>query len=81
MRNILRTGAVLALGMLGGLAAASDYIVARSTDASIVKGTALLPSGIAGVLGGSIALFTAIASLLFLRDENTELLGLDVPAD
>ena len=41
MRNILRTGAVLALGMLGGLAAASDYIVARSTDASIVKGTAL----------------------------------------
>ena len=41
MRNILRTSAVLALGMLGGLAAASDYIVARSTDASIVKGTAL----------------------------------------
>ncbi len=39
MRNILRTSAVLALGMLGGLAAASDYIVARSTDASIVKGT------------------------------------------
>jgi drug/metabolite transporter (DMT)-like permease len=36
---------------------------------AIVKGTALLPSGIAGVLGGSIALFTAIASLLFLRTE------------
>jgi drug/metabolite transporter (DMT)-like permease len=36
---------------------------------SIVKGTALLPSGIAGVLGGSIALFTAIATLLFLRTE------------
>jgi drug/metabolite transporter (DMT)-like permease len=36
---------------------------------AIVKGTALLPSGIAGVLGGSIALFTSIASLLFLRTE------------
>ena len=36
---------------------------------SIVKGTALLPSSIAGVLGGSIALFTAIATLLFLRTE------------
>jgi drug/metabolite transporter (DMT)-like permease len=36
---------------------------------AIVKGTALLPSGIAGVLGGSIALFTAIFSLLLLRTE------------
>lgn len=36
---------------------------------AIVKGTALLPSGIAGVLGGSIAIFTAIFSLLFLRTE------------
>ncbi len=36
---------------------------------AIVKGTALLPSGIAGVLGGSIALFTALASRLFLRTE------------
>ncbi|MBA8879104.1 DMT family transporter [Phyllobacterium myrsinacearum] len=36
---------------------------------AIVKGTALLPSGIAGVLGGSIALFTAISSLVFLRTE------------
>ncbi|MGH8782356.1 DMT family transporter [Paraburkholderia sp.] len=36
---------------------------------AIVKGTALLPSGVAGVLGGSIAIFTAIFSLLFLRTE------------
>jgi drug/metabolite transporter (DMT)-like permease len=36
---------------------------------AIVKGTALLPSGIAGVLGGSIALFTALFSLLLLRTE------------
>jgi drug/metabolite transporter (DMT)-like permease len=36
---------------------------------AIVKGTALLPSGIAGVLGGSISLFTTIFSLLFLRIE------------
>jgi drug/metabolite transporter (DMT)-like permease len=36
---------------------------------AIVKGTALLPSGIAGVLGGSISLFTALFSLLFLRSE------------
>ncbi|MDN7179731.1 DMT family transporter [Caballeronia sp. SEWSISQ10-4 2] len=35
----------------------------------IVKGTALLPSGVAGVLGGSIAIFTAIFSLLLLRTE------------
>lgn len=36
---------------------------------TVIEGTALLPSGIAGVLGGSIALFTAISSLLFLRTE------------
>jgi drug/metabolite transporter (DMT)-like permease len=36
---------------------------------AIIKGTALVPLGIAGVLGGSIALFTAIFSLLFLRTE------------
>lgn len=36
---------------------------------SIAKGTALLPSGVAGVLGGSIALFTTVATLLFLRAE------------
>lgn len=36
---------------------------------TVIEGTALLPSGIAGVLGGSIALFTAIFSLLFLRTE------------
>src|SRR5215470_3206407 len=36
---------------------------------AIVKGTALLPTGVAGVLGGSIALFTAVFTLLFLRTE------------
>lgn len=36
---------------------------------AIVKGTALLPSGVAGILGGSIAMFTTIATLLFLRSE------------
>lgn len=36
---------------------------------AIAKGTALIPSGVAGVLGGSIALFTTIATLLFLRTE------------
>ena len=46
---------------------------------AIVKGTALLPSGVAGVLGGSIAIFTAIASVLFLRTERlNELMGLGV---
>jgi drug/metabolite transporter (DMT)-like permease len=36
---------------------------------AIAEGTARLPSGVAGVLGGSIALFTALATLLFLRTE------------
>ncbi|AFT90279.1 hypothetical protein BUPH_08482 (plasmid) [Paraburkholderia phenoliruptrix BR3459a] len=36
---------------------------------AIVKGTALLPSGVAGVLGGSIPSFTAISSIIFLRTE------------
>ncbi|MGP8432769.1 DMT family transporter [Paraburkholderia fungorum] len=36
---------------------------------AIIKGTALLPSGIAGVLGGSIAIFTTVFSYLFLRTE------------
>ncbi len=43
---------------------------------SIAEGTALLPSGIAGMLGGSIALFTTIASLLFLRTEKPNALML-----
>lgn len=41
---------------------------------AIAKGTVLLPSGVAGVLGGSIALFTTIATLLFLRTERLNLL-------
>lgn len=49
------------LVMAGG--ATAFYFIA------IIKGTALLPSGIAGVLGGAIALFTAIFSWLFLRSE------------
>ncbi|MEM5369080.1 DMT family transporter [Paraburkholderia azotifigens] len=36
---------------------------------AIIKGTALVPLGIAGVLGGSIALFTAMFSLVLLRSE------------
>ncbi|MVA22039.1 EamA family transporter [Agrobacterium vitis] len=43
---------------------------------AIAKGTALLPSGIAGVLGGSISLFTTIATLLFLRTEKPNTLML-----
>lgn len=36
---------------------------------AIAKGTALIPSGVAGVLGGSIAVFTTVAALFFLRTE------------
>ncbi|MDJ1637470.1 DMT family transporter [Rhizobium rhizogenes] len=43
---------------------------------AIAEGTALLPSGIAGVLGGSISLFTTIATLLFLRSEKLNALML-----
>jgi drug/metabolite transporter (DMT)-like permease len=43
---------------------------------AIAEGTALLPSGIAGVLGGSISLFTTIATLLFLRTERPNVLML-----
>ncbi|MEZ0212183.1 MAG: DMT family transporter [Xanthobacteraceae bacterium] len=43
---------------------------------AIAEGTALLPSGIAGVLGGSISLFTTIATLLFLRMEKPNALML-----
>ena len=48
--------------VMGAVATAFYYV-------AIVKGTALLPSGTAGVLGGSIAIFTAIFSLLLLRTE------------
>lgn len=51
------------------LATASYYF-------AIAKGAALLPSGIAGVLGGSISLFTTIATLLFLRTEKPNALML-----
>lgn len=43
---------------------------------AIAEGTAHLPSGIAGVLGGSISLFTTIATLLFLRTEKPNALML-----
>lgn len=43
---------------------------------AIAEGTALLPSGVAGVLGGSISLFTTIATLLFLRTEKPNALML-----
>jgi drug/metabolite transporter (DMT)-like permease len=43
---------------------------------AIAEGTARLPSGIAGVLGGSISLFTTIATLLFLRTEKPNTLML-----
>ncbi|UXN58635.1 DMT family transporter [Phyllobacterium zundukense] len=43
---------------------------------AIAEGTALLPSGTAGVLGGSIPLFTAVATLLFLRTEKPNALML-----
>ena len=43
---------------------------------AIAEGSALLPSGIAGVLGGSISLFTTIATLLFLRAERPNALML-----
>ncbi len=48
----------------------------RGLRASIAEGTALLPSGIAGILGGSIPLFTTIATLLFLRTEKPNALML-----
>src|ERR1700722_4389852 len=48
--------------VMGAVATAFSYF-------AIVKGTALLPSGMAGVLGGSIALFPAIFSLVLLRTE------------
>ncbi|MCV9947660.1 DMT family transporter [Rhizobium sp. BT-175] len=43
---------------------------------AIAEGTARLPSGIAGILGGSISLFTTIATLLFLRTEKPNALML-----
>lgn len=43
---------------------------------AIAEGTARLPSGVAGVLGGSISLFTTIATFLFLRTEKPNALML-----
>lgn len=43
---------------------------------AIAEGTARLPSGIAGVLGGSISLFTTLATLVFLRSEKPNALML-----
>ncbi len=48
--------------VMAALATAFSYF-------ATAKGTALLPSGIAGVLGASPPLFTAIASALFLPNE------------
>lgn len=48
--------------VMAALAAAFPYF-------AMAQGTTLLPSGIAGVLGGSSTLFTSLASGLFLRGE------------
>lgn len=49
-------------GVMAALATAFSYF-------TMAKGTALLPSSIAGVLGGSPALFTSVASVVLLRNE------------
>ena len=48
--------------MMAAFATAFSYF-------AMAQGTALLPSGIAGVLGASPALFTCVASAVFLRHE------------
>ncbi|WP_321813133.1 MULTISPECIES: DMT family transporter [unclassified Paraburkholderia] len=40
---------------------------------AIIKGTAMVPLGVAGVLSGSIALFTALFAVVFLRTERLTL--------
>ncbi|WP_028203851.1 DMT family transporter [Paraburkholderia nodosa] len=64
-QGVLRLGQIRYLhhfSMMAALATAFSYF-------AMAKGTALLPSGIAGVLGGSPAIFTSIASTVFLRNE------------
>lgn len=64
-QGVLRPGQVRYLHhftVMAALATAFCYF-------AMAKGTSLLPSGIAGVLGGSPAIFTSIASTLFLRHE------------
>lgn len=77
MRNIFRTSAVLALSVLGGLAAASDYIVARSTDASIVKGTALAAGVVVpAAVDAVVTLISAGGEVVILKGTES---GLKVP--
>jgi drug/metabolite transporter (DMT)-like permease len=64
-RRVIRRGQLRHLHhfvVMAGAATAFYYV-------AIIKGTALLPSGIAGVLAGAIALFTALFSVIFLRHE------------
>lgn len=57
-------------GVMAVLATAFYYF-------AIAKGTELLPSAVAGVLGGTIALFTTLGSRVFLRTQrpNASMLG------
>ncbi|HEX7935818.1 MAG TPA: DMT family transporter [Paraburkholderia sp.] len=64
-KGVFRFGQIRYLhhfAMMAAFATAFSYF-------AMAHGTALLPSGIAGVLGASPALFTAIASGVFLRHE------------
>ncbi|MEQ8207133.1 MAG: DMT family transporter [Woeseia sp.] len=59
---------------LAHLKHAGHFIVMACLAAAIyyygfVRGTALLPSGVAGAISGAIPLFSVIAAALFLRDE------------
>jgi hypothetical protein len=68
---------VLALSVLGGLAAASDYIVARSTDASIVKGTALAAGVVVpAAVGAVVTLISAGGEVVILKGTES---GIKVP--
>ncbi|WP_233850075.1 DMT family transporter [Paraburkholderia sp. HD33-4] len=64
-KGALRLGQIRHLhhfAMMAAFATAFSYF-------AMAQGTALLPSGIAGVLGASPALFTCMASTIFLRHE------------
>ncbi|MBN3785826.1 DMT family transporter [Burkholderia sp. Ac-20353] len=64
-KGAIRVGQIRYLhhfAVMAALATAFPYF-------AMAQGTTLLPSGIAGVLGGSSTIFTSLASGLFLRNE------------
>jgi len=84
MRTFHATCAALALGIAAGLAGAADYVVVRSSDAAIVKGTALAAgTRVALPTGATLTLVSSGGEVVTLKGSpaGAQVPGVATPGD